>query len=36
MAEVWPYQLVMIGALSLVTFWLDMVLWLPRLVGYTG
>ncbi len=36
MAEVWPYLLVMIGALALVTFWPDMVLWLPRMAGYTG
>lgn len=36
MAEVWPYLLVMIGALGLVTFWPGMVLWLPRLAGYTG
>ena len=36
MAEVWPYLLVMIGALALVTFWPGMVLWLPRLAGYTG
>lgn len=36
MVEVWPYLLVMIGALALVTFWPGMVLWLPRLAGYTG
>lgn len=36
MAEVWPYLLVMLGALALVTFWPGMVLWLPRLAGYTG
>ncbi len=36
MAEVWPYLLVMIGALALVTFWPGMVLWLPRMAGYTG
>jgi C4-dicarboxylate transporter, DctM subunit len=36
MAEVWPYLLVMLGALGLVTFWPGMVLWLPRLAGYTG
>lgn len=36
MAEVWPYLLVMIGALAMVTFWPGMVLWLPRLAGYTG
>ena len=36
MAEVWPYLVVMIGALALVTFWPGMVLWLPRMAGYTG
>lgn len=36
MAEVWPYLLVMIAALALVTFWPGMVLWLPRMAGYTG
>jgi tripartite ATP-independent transporter DctM subunit len=36
MAEVWPYLLVMMGALALVTFWPGMVLWLPRMAGYTG
>lgn len=36
MVEVWPYLLVMLGALALVTFWPDMVLWLPRMAGYTG
>ncbi|MDO8388079.1 MAG: TRAP transporter large permease [Polaromonas sp.] len=36
MAEVWPYLLVMLAALGLVTFWPGMVLWLPRLAGYTG
>ncbi len=36
MAEVWPYLLVMIGALALVTFWPGMVLWLPRMAGYAG
>jgi C4-dicarboxylate transporter DctM subunit len=36
MAEVWPYLLVMIGALAMVTFWPGMVLWLPRMAGYTG
>jgi C4-dicarboxylate transporter DctM subunit len=36
MAEVWPYLLVMLGALALVTFWPGLVLWLPRLAGYTG
>lgn len=36
MAEVWPYLLVMIGALALVTFWPGFVLVLPRMAGYTG
>lgn len=36
MVEVWPYLLVMLGALALVTFWPGMVLWLPRMAGYTG
>lgn len=36
MAEVWPYLLVMLAALALVTFWPGLVLWLPRLAGYTG
>jgi C4-dicarboxylate transporter DctM subunit len=36
MAEVWPYLLVMLAALGLVTFWPGLVLWLPRLAGYTG
>ncbi len=36
LAEVWPYLGVMLGALALVTLWPDMVLWLPRLAGYTG
>jgi tripartite ATP-independent transporter DctM subunit len=34
--EVYPFLLVMIGALALVTVWPAMVLWLPRLAGYTG
>ena len=36
MAEVWPYLLVMIGALAVVTFWPGFVLVLPRMAGYTG
>jgi C4-dicarboxylate transporter, DctM subunit len=36
MAEVWPYLLVMIAALALVTFVPATVLWLPRMAGYTG
>lgn len=34
--EAMPFLLVMLGALALVTMWPDMVLWLPRLAGYTG
>ena len=34
--EAWPFIAVMIGALALVTAWPAMVLWLPRLAGYTG
>jgi len=34
--EVFPFLLAMLGALALVTVWPDMVLWLPRLMGYTG
>ena len=34
--EVMPFLLVMLGALALVTVWPGMVLWLPRLMGYTG
>ena len=34
--EVWPFLLVMLGALALVTAWPDLVLALPRLAGYTG
>lgn len=34
--EVMPFLGVMMGALTLVTLWPDMVLWLPRLAGYTG
>lgn len=36
MKEVWPFLLVMIGALALVTVWPSFVLVLPRLAGYTG
>jgi C4-dicarboxylate transporter DctM subunit len=36
MRDVLPFLLVMLGALALVVVWPDMVLWLPRLVGYTG
>ncbi|RJP65312.1 MAG: TRAP transporter large permease [Comamonadaceae bacterium] len=34
--EMVPFLVVMIGALALVTLWPDMVLFLPRLAGYTG
>ena len=34
--DVFPFLIVMLGALALVTVWPDMVLWLPRLAGYTG
>jgi C4-dicarboxylate transporter DctM subunit len=34
--EVAPFLLVMLGALALVIVWPDLVLWLPRLAGYTG
>ena len=34
--EVFPFLLVMLGALALVIVWPDLVLWLPRLAGYTG
>jgi C4-dicarboxylate transporter DctM subunit len=36
MRDVFPFLLVMVGALALVTVWPDMVLWLPRLAGYSG
>jgi C4-dicarboxylate transporter DctM subunit len=34
--EAFPFILVMLGALALVTVWPDLVLWLPRLAGYKG
>jgi C4-dicarboxylate transporter DctM subunit len=34
--EMVPFLVVMIGALALVTLWPDLVLFLPRLAGYTG
>jgi TRAP-type C4-dicarboxylate transport system permease large subunit len=34
--ETFPFLMVMLGALALVTVWPDMVLLLPRLAGYTG
>ena len=32
--DVMPFLLVMLGALVLITFVPDLVLWLPRLLGY--
>jgi C4-dicarboxylate transporter, DctM subunit len=34
--ETFPFLMVMLGALALVTVWPDMVLFLPRLAGYSG
>ncbi|MCC2634596.1 MAG: transporter, DctM subunit [Ramlibacter sp.] len=34
--ETWPFLLVMLGALALVTAWADFVLVLPRMAGYSG
>ena len=34
--EMVPFLVVMVGALALVTLWPDMVLFLPRLAGYSG
>ena len=34
--EVFPFLMVMLAALALVTLWPDFVLVLPRLLGYTG
>jgi C4-dicarboxylate transporter DctM subunit len=34
--EVMPFLWVMIGALALITFVPELVLWLPRLMGYKG
>jgi len=34
--EVLPFLVVMLGALALVTLWPDIVLFLPRLAGYSG
>ncbi|MES2784862.1 MAG: TRAP transporter large permease [Pseudomonadota bacterium] len=34
--ETWPFLVVMIGALAVVTFWPGFVLALPRLAGYGG
>lgn len=35
-AEVWPFLLVLIGALLLLVFFPALVLWLPQLLGYGG
>ena len=35
-AEIWPFMLVLILALLGMTFLPDIVLWLPRLIGYVG
>jgi C4-dicarboxylate transporter, DctM subunit len=34
--EAFPFILVMVGALAIVTVWPATVLWLPRMAGYTG
>jgi TRAP-type C4-dicarboxylate transport system permease large subunit len=34
--EVMPFLYVMIGALALITLFPGLVLWLPRLLGYSG
>ncbi len=34
--EMVPFLVVMVGALAMVTLWPDMVLFLPRLAGYSG
>ncbi|KWT97790.1 MULTISPECIES: TRAP transporter large permease [unclassified Variovorax] len=34
--EAFPFLLVMLGALAIVTLWPDLVLFLPRLAGYTN
>jgi TRAP-type C4-dicarboxylate transport system permease large subunit len=34
--EVMPFLMVMIGALALITFIPDLVLFLPRVMGYKG
>ena len=35
-AEIWSFILVLVGALALMIFFPDIVLWLPRLAGYVG
>ena len=34
--EIWPFLIVLLGALGLMIFVPDIVLWLPKLFGYTG
>jgi C4-dicarboxylate transporter DctM subunit len=34
--EVMPFLLVMIAALAAIMLWPDLVLWLPRMLGYKG
>lgn len=34
--EVMPFLLVMVGALAAIMLWPELVLWLPRLMGYKG
>jgi TRAP-type C4-dicarboxylate transport system permease large subunit len=34
--EVLPFLWVMLGALAVITYFPDVVLWLPRLLGYKG
>ena len=36
MVDVAPFLLAMLGALAVVTFWPDLVLFVPRLAGYSG
>jgi TRAP-type C4-dicarboxylate transport system permease large subunit len=34
--DVLPFLWAMLGSLALITFFPDLVLWLPRLLGYSG
>lgn len=34
--EIWPFMLALVSALMIITFVPDVVLWLPRLLGYGG
>ena len=34
--ETWPFLATLLGALGAITFWPDLVLWLPRVAGYQG